>query len=181
MQGEPGSTLHAVQVYTKGELCSLTGTERLVHVRFFCSEDPTHIRAIEEIVSCQYVIVVGTPAMCSEVLGTIQSVREKVKPLPVLLSTKHDICGQVAFSKLRRHRIGWPFCTAQCMLLVSYVCMLELPAPRPPQAHFQVQLWAKASVQVVVEEQCQVTCQATPTYFHICNSCTALCSCFKVS
>lgn len=79
VQGQQGAPLHAVQVYTRGQVCDLTGTERSVDVRFLCSRDPIHIRAIEEIVSCKYVIVVGTPAMCSEALGTAHGGREKVR------------------------------------------------------------------------------------------------------
>ena len=78
VQGRQGASLHAVQVYTRGQVCDLTGMERRVDVRFLCSDDPIHIRAIEEIVSCQYVIVIGTPAMCSEALGTAPGGREKV-------------------------------------------------------------------------------------------------------
>jgi hypothetical protein len=95
-------------------MCDLTGKERRVDVRFLCSDDPIHIKAIEEIVSCQYVIVVGTPAMCSEVLGTIHGAREKVRPLPLFLSYftnmillhKHESCCQNLLPNPRVYRMG---------------------------------------------------------------------------
>lgn len=78
VQGSEEGPKYAVQIYSKGQMCDLTGKERQVDARFVCSEDPIHIRAIEEIVSCQYVIVIGTPVICSEDLGTVPGGRQKV-------------------------------------------------------------------------------------------------------
>jgi hypothetical protein len=84
--------MHAVQVYNRGQMCDPTGTERRADVRFVCSDDPTHIKTIEEIVSCQYVIVIATPAICSDALGTIPGGREKVS-----MSADHFCASFIAY------------------------------------------------------------------------------------
>jgi protein OS-9 len=69
MQGKNASSAHVQHMYMDGQECELTGKPRQVDVRFFCAPDGGQIMGIEELVSCQYIVVVGVPVLCLPALG----------------------------------------------------------------------------------------------------------------
>jgi len=57
---------HLSQMFHGGTLCDLTGHPRKVEVRYHCSlESLDHIESIKETATCQYLIMVASPRLCS--------------------------------------------------------------------------------------------------------------------
>lgn len=58
--------------YTRGQVCDLTGKDRTVVVHYICSHAGNTFLSIEELLSCQYVAILGSPELCK--LGDIKEV-----------------------------------------------------------------------------------------------------------
>lgn len=72
MQEPPPAGVSVSERYTRGQVCDLTGHDRTVSVHYICSHSGNVFHSIEELLSCQYMAVVGTPELCK--LGNIKEV-----------------------------------------------------------------------------------------------------------
>lgn len=61
--GRTGSIIMS-EKYTRGQVCDLTGHDRTVRVNYLCSHAGHAFTSIEEIMSCQYVVMLGSPELC---------------------------------------------------------------------------------------------------------------------
>jgi len=52
------------EFYSHGTVCDLTNLPRTTEVRFYCSNDKTHVSDLKEPSSCNYVVSVRTPLLC---------------------------------------------------------------------------------------------------------------------
>eukprot|EP00892_Ulva_mutabilis_P002122 jgi/Ulvmu1/11910/UM081_0069.1 len=50
--------------YTRGQVCDLTGHDRTVSLHYMCSHAGLTFTSIEEMMSCQYVAMLGMPDLC---------------------------------------------------------------------------------------------------------------------
>ncbi|KAJ2403342.1 Protein OS-9, partial [Coemansia sp. RSA 2559] len=67
--GTIGRSRFLTQVWGGGTLCDITRQPRQVEVQFHCDVNGhERIALVEEVVSCQYVVVVNTPRLCADPL-----------------------------------------------------------------------------------------------------------------
>ncbi|KAI8900432.1 hypothetical protein BC833DRAFT_582025 [Globomyces pollinis-pini] len=58
-----GYSHHKLTTFSGGTICQLTGLERVTHVEFTCASDEK-IRAIRELSTCVYLVLIDTPRLC---------------------------------------------------------------------------------------------------------------------
>ncbi|KAJ2552315.1 Protein OS-9 [Coemansia sp. RSA 1933] len=64
-----GRSRYLTQVWGGGTLCDITRQPRQVEVQFHCDVNGhERIALVEEVVSCQYVVVINTPRLCADPL-----------------------------------------------------------------------------------------------------------------
>lgn len=71
--------------YTRGQVCDLTGHDRTVLVHYTCEHAGLAFMSIQELTSCQYVALLGTPEVCS--LTGAKEVPPQPCQLPSALTT----------------------------------------------------------------------------------------------